>query len=57
MNGLQDLARRMGADVDDEGKPMDATAHKRFKKGMEEVHKQLERLKLQRERKIQEGPV
>ena len=52
MNGLQDLARQMGADVDDNGKPFDETAHKRFKNGCKEIHIQLERLLKQRENKI-----
>jgi len=52
MNGLQDLARQMGADLDEKGNPLDKTAHKRFKSGMKEIHSQLERLLLQKERKI-----
>ena len=53
MNGLADLARQMGADVNEEGEPLDKTAHKRFKNGFKEVHKQLERLLRQRKVRIQ----
>ena len=52
LNGLQDLARQMGADVNESGDPIDSVAHKRFKTGMKEIHKQLSRLLAQRERKI-----
>ena len=55
MKGLQDLARQMGADVDESGEPLDETAHKRFKNGCKEIHKQLERLLQQRFRKISGG--
>ena len=53
MNGLQDLARQMGAELDEEGKPLDETAHKRFKNGCKEIHKQLNRLLQQRVKKIE----
>jgi len=55
MNGLDDLAHRMGAGLDDAGMPLDATAHKRFKAGMEEIHSQLQRLLKQRVKRIEKG--
>lgn len=55
INGLEDLAQQMGAGVDDEGKPLDPTAHKRFKAGMGEIHSQLQRLLNQRVKRIGKG--
>ena len=51
MNSLQDLARQMGADLDESGNPKDPTAFKRFQTGAKAINEQLERLLKQREKK------
>ena len=52
MNSLQDLARQMGADLDDSGNPIDPVAFKRFQTGAAAINEQLERLLKQREKKV-----
>tara|TARA_B110000902_G_C14123754_1_gene519195 strand:- start:94 stop:342 length:249 start_codon:yes stop_codon:yes gene_type:complete len=53
MKDLSALALKMSAGIKPNGEPVDPTAHKRFVKGVSNIKEQLERLLMQRERKME----
>lgn len=50
---LSSLALKMQAGIKPDGQPIDPVAHKRFTKGVSNIKEQLERLLLQRKRKME----